>query len=71
MKTIKMWTGNGFATVNEKHAEDVAKERGWFFELPTDDQINALILNPMQEGWYFDPIQGKVLDQDGEVKMII
>lgn len=56
---VKMWTGNGYATVSPNYVSQYERQ-GWSTQLPSQTQINDLISNPMQTGQSYNTGTGKV-----------
>ena len=56
---VKMWTGNGYATVNPNYVSQY-EGKGWTTQLPSSSQLNDLYSNPMQPGQSYNTRSGQV-----------
>ena len=60
---VKMWTGNGYATVLESNVGKYEREKGWTTKLPTQAEVDWMIKNPATSAKIYDTSAGKYVDR--------
>jgi len=62
-KYVKMWTGNGYATVLESNVGKYEREKGWTTKLPTQAEVDWMLKNPTTHDKAYDTSLGKYVDR--------